>query len=327
MKPIIGWKLSIILFLSIVFLPGHLLAQWHWQLCGYGTTSIPFLTADNGVLYACETFPILNDSANGIYMSTNEGDTWKHIGTPKIDSQVATLAVDMNRLLVGTFNGVWETTDQGHSWKFDGLDSMRVEDITMMGTCLVVAADSGIFLTTDNGKHWINRSIDFKSVYPTLSNYFGVSVLANGGGIIFAGTNEPAVWKSADSGKSWQSTGDMQIWGQPNLIGAITEMDGTVFTVISGTLHRARGIVRSTDSGNSWSFVNNGLKWINIWRVLAVKSNLFAGLTNGVFISKNKGDRWQRCGLNNKDIMSLVTDQKYLFAVDGNGQIWRLKLP
>jgi ligand-binding sensor domain-containing protein len=93
-------------------------------------------------------------------------------------------------------------------------------------------------------------------------------------------------------------------------LGIIT--NNTLFAGIDGG-----GNYRSTNNGDSWIAMNNGLA-DNYIRASAINSNgyIFAGTSNGVFYSTNNGDNWTAVnnGLSNTDI--------YAIAINSNGRIF-----
>ena len=52
------------------------------------------------------------------------------------------------------------------------------------------------------------------------------------------------------------------------------------------------GVFLSTNNGDSWNEVNNGLTKSPIYTIAVSGLNLFAGTASGIFISTNNGDDW-----------------------------------
>ena len=89
-------------------------------------------------------------------------------------------------------------------------------------------------------------------------------------------------------------------------------VDGT--NLFAGTF--GGGAFLSTDGGNSWAEMNNGLtnKYINSFAVSG--TNLFAGTNGGVFLSNDNGSSWTEVnnGLTNTNINSFAVSGTNLFA-------------
>jgi hypothetical protein len=108
--------------------------------------------------------------------------------------------------------------------------------------------------------------------------------------------------------------------------------------VVSGTNLFAgsygSGIFLSTNSGASWTAVNNGLprsvyERQDIYCLATVGQNLFAGARGGVFLSTNSGASWTaaRTGLPmNNSVSALAVSGANLFAGTWGGGIWKRPL-
>jgi len=98
----------------------------------------------------------------------------------------------------------------------------------------------------------------------------------------------------------------------------MAESGGTIFV---GTFYD--GVYRSTDNGQSWTGVHNGLPHRSWVTSLAVKGDrVFAGdYFSGVSMSTNNGDSWTRLnsGLSNDQVRSLAVVGDDLFAGTANG--------
>lgn len=94
------------------------------------------------------------------------------------------------------------------------------------------------------------------------------------------------------------------------------------------------GIQMTTDSGESWQTLNNGLSDLNVQALVKKDSLLFAGTFNhGVFISSDKGQNWQSVtdSILNPYVWSMLLRDNRLFAgtelgiyyTDNNGTNWQ----
>ncbi|MDZ7362981.1 MAG: YCF48-related protein [candidate division KSB1 bacterium] len=97
-------------------------------------------------------------------------------------------------------------------------------------------------------------------------------------------------WLHANSASAqtinWQQTNG-PLGGTVNEV-AVNKTNGYIFAAVEGA-----GMVRSTDNGESWTFINSGLTNLNV-QALAIKTNgdLFVGTNQGVFRSTNNGESW-----------------------------------
>jgi photosystem II stability/assembly factor-like uncharacterized protein len=83
----------------------------------------------------------------------------------------------------------------------------------------------------------------------------------------------------------WQKAGNLK----GKVTALATKPSGEIFAAVS-----KEGIYRSTDNGNSWGQVNQGLKNLNV-NAIAIRGNgdIFAGTNGGgMFVSKDNGQSW-----------------------------------
>lgn len=121
-------------------------------------------------------------------------------------------------------------------------------------------------------------------------------------------------------------TPTMGQWTQTNgpYGGSITALLVNGTNLFAGT--EGGGIFLSTNNGQNWTAVNNGLTNQNV-RALAVSgNNLFAGTVgDGVFLSTNNGESWAAAnnGLTNLTINSLAASDKNIFAGTEGAGVFR----
>ncbi len=90
-----------------------------------------------------------------------------------------------------------------------------------------------------------------------------------------------------------------------------------------------RGVYRSTNSGMSWTAVNNGITDNALTCLSANGLNIFAGIDHGdgggIFYSSNNGDNWvsRNNGLTNQKVWSFAVLGNYTFAGTAGGGIFR----
>lgn len=81
----------------------------------------------------------------------------------------------------------------------------------------------------------------------------------------------------------------------------------------------------STNNGNSWVLVNNGLPNLPIKALVKVASNIFAGTSgDGVYVSANNGANWTASnnGILNPQVLYMNTYGNNLFACTHNAGIY-----
>jgi len=160
-----------------------------------------------------------------------------------------------------------------------------------------------------------------------------IAVNPNNSNVLFLGTAQGGVWRSADGGNTWTPIFDQQPSlgiGEPagiaidpantdNIYVGTSSRDGSAEPDTIG--QPAAGLFKSTDGGSSWIALGSGYpagntgnasqfgnQTINVIIVDPASGVLYLGSTNGVFTSTDAGLNWtQATGLNG-DTRSLALD-------------------
>lgn len=227
--------------------------------------------------------------------------------------------------------GVWKTENSGTTWKsiFDGQVSYSIGCITLdpqnpeivwVGTGENVGGrhmgyGDGIYKSEDGGKSWKNMGLKKSEhlskiiIHPTDANTMWVASQ----GPLWSSGGERGVYKSTDGGKTWKRTlGDAEWVGatdmlidprNPDLLYAATwQRHRTVAGYLGGGPGTA--IHRSTDGGETWTKLSNGLPGSNMGKIgLAISPQkpdiIYAAIEldrrkGGVYKSENKGTSWKK---------------------------------
>jgi photosystem II stability/assembly factor-like uncharacterized protein len=263
-------------------------------------------------------------SGNGVYKSSDGGQTWTHIGLGDT-RQISRIVVDPQNPKVVYVGAL------GHAY---GPNEQR-----------------GVYKSIDGGSHW-TKALD-------LGSEIGVSDLAMCSGnpqVLFAGTwhTRRAPWstyapidgpggglyRSQDGGKTWSRLGGSGLpegdWGR---IGVAVSSDGNrVYALIAA---KKPGLFRSDDGGNTWVLENGdprltGRPWYfnsitvdpqnrNIIYVpnVALYRSEDGGKTISVLRGAPGGDDYHQIWIDpkNSNGMVLGTDQGTTISLD-RGQTW-----
>jgi BNR/Asp-box repeat len=169
-----------------------------------------------------------------------------------------------------------------------------------------------------------------------------VQSFAVSGSNVFAATFDHGVWRSTNSGTSWDSVGfrttfNWSIGASGSNVFLGTLYGGAYFSTDNGTTWNAvnsgipvnamvssfavigsnvfagtmGGVYLSTNNGTSWTAVNNGLTHDSVLSFAVSGTNIFAGTSGGVYLSTNNGTSWAA-------VSSSFTIPVYSFAVSGN---------
>jgi len=194
-------------------------------------------------------------------------------------------------LLYTAGNVLFETTNEGRSWQAISPDLTR-NDPAKLGP-------SGGPITKDN------TSVEY---YGTIFA-FAESRLEKG--LLWAGSDDGLVHLSRDGGQSWQDVTPPEMRpGQPLEWSMVSQIDpsphdpGTMFLAVNRyKLDDKRPLLYVTsDYGGTWKKIVNGIPETAFTRVVRQDTVnpdlLFAGTETGVYVSFDRGARWQPLQLN-----------------------------
>jgi len=134
---------------------------------------------------------------SGVYLSTNNGTSWKEVNSGLTNINVEALAACGNNIFAGTRGGVFHSTNNGTSWSAvdSGLTnsgpiptiySLAILPSEKGDTNLFAGTWDGVYQSTNNGTSWIA----INSGLPYHTAVYSLYILPNGKGDtnLFAGT-------------------------------------------------------------------------------------------------------------------------------------------
>lgn len=168
---------------------------------------------------------------------------------------------------------------------------------------------AGIFRSTDNGDHWVQ-------VNENLSDLYIESFAVNSLGEVFVGTYD-GVSFSNNNGNSWNHLGLANI----PIFSLAINPNGDIFAGISGHWNNGIGIYRSSDHGQSWTPLTNGLPPREVHSiVISSQGIIFLATNGGIYRSANNGDSWEDLYFPGYSAISLTVDTNDdVFAGTGRG--------
>ncbi len=241
--------------------------EWQLRQAGLPTfTSVYDFRFDTttGTVFAC--------TDSGVYASTDSGASWnpRNAGLVEVVTKIDGSQVDENTLYV-VAAGLYRSTDSGMSWEAaqSGIVGVPIAllvspgsiDTLYAGTKPLGEDGGGVFKSTDGGETWTASSSGLEAN----ESIFAMAAAAGDPSILYAATGS-GVFRSGDAGGLWFPRNNGL---PPDFTGSdilIDETDpGRIFT---SSLED--GVFMSTDSGLSWSALNDGLGSL---RVTALAQN------------------------------------------------------
>ena len=244
------WSLAIsFMFISgslfAQIIPDSLLASFTYR--NIGPTRGGRVTTVTGVPSEPGTF-YLGASGGGVWKTIDYGVSWKNVSdgffaTPSIGA-MRVASKDKNTIYVGT-----------------GTDGLRSNLIS----------GKGVYKSIDAGKTWTHMGLDkvgqigAVEINPNHNDTLFVAAI----GQAFQANKERGVYRSYDGGQHWQqvlfvadSIGAVDLEFAPDnpntVYAAMWRAERKPWTIISGG-YQAGGIYKSTDGGDNWTKLTNGL--------------------------------------------------------------------
>ncbi|MEZ4778941.1 MAG: T9SS type A sorting domain-containing protein [Flavobacteriaceae bacterium] len=270
--------------------------------------------------------------------SRNAGGIWEFVGPVNIGGRVTDIEIPIDQpqtYFVGAASGgIFKTTDAGASWTpiFDEYDMLSIGDIEIsknntnilwVGTGEVNAGGGslaydgdGIYKSEDGGTTWEVKGLpDIGSISKiVLDPNDDNTIFVGGMGPLFRNDTNRGVYRSTDGGDTWEqklfvsdSTGIIDMAIHPsngNIIYAASweRIRRPQYRQYGGETSR---IYRSTDGGENWSELTNGLPSLPSEKgrisiaisqsnpnVLYARYADAAGSIQGVYRTADGGDTW-----------------------------------
>jgi photosystem II stability/assembly factor-like uncharacterized protein len=248
----------------------------------------------------------------GVWKTSDRGMTWANkralVQGPKVTTDAANLSIvamafdpqDPTAIYLGTADtGMVFSLDAGDSWqKPKSLNTGRINAVAVdpKNKCTVYATSGNkIFKTDTCGRDWTQIFFDprtDKSFTQLIVDWFNPTIL-------YAGTSEGDIFKSVDSGISWQTS--TRVEGTPIVSMVMDPRDSRL--VYAGT--QGDGIWKTADAGVTWTSIKKqfGDEFRDARRVIQLVLDpktpgmLYVVSKYGIIKSEDQGETWKALNL------------------------------
>jgi len=292
--------------------------------------------------------------------SPYKGQAWRYIGPTNIsgrctDVEAVTPRGTQYTIWIGAATGgVWKSINEGTTFEpvFDEMSSASIGDIAIdpknpdvvwvgTGEANIFRSSNagcGIFKTTDGGKTWQNMGLENTHTIPRIrinpGNTDIVYVAANGHE--WTPNEERGLYKTMDGGKTWEKILYVDKYTGVNDLVLDPREPDTIYCTTWQRIrlkwndprtykdHKNNGIRKSTDGGNNWERINQGLPApshmgrIGIDIAASNPRVLYAFVDNYEIANKAKPGETDSYGRPKKDVIKGAT----VYRTADSGKTW-----
>jgi len=231
---------------------------------------------------------------------------------------------------------LYRSSDYGVTWSQVGGSLKLCYSVSFTEVQNLIFAAEGhgsFFISSDKGVTWSLTKIGYTP------HEYPYTYLTSLHDTLFWSGREKGVLRSIDSGKSWQRT----VNGLPysinvhlDTISGYTIRDTNIYSIEdlvscrSGILVSTKdGVYKSTDGGNQWLNVSDGLQGLGVYGLTSFGDTVFAITKSGIFATFNGGMNWNlsldkiafQMAFNKEVVAAYMSDSSYWVSMDV-GKTW-----
>jgi len=284
------------------------------------------------VLYNYQGILFAGTQIDGVYKSTDNGDTWIPARSGLENTSVNAFGSNSDYLFVSVIStssslqGVYRSSDLGESWTQinTGLDNTYISALLAVNSNIYAGTiGSGVWKSTNNGDSWFpsNSGMAFElissiaisnnNIYAAASNflyvsadeggswspvpslsYFSLRSLQADNSFIYVGVFG-GLKRSSDYGESWSDFIEINFLPPLSYIKSFYSDGSVLYGGVYAYPGTSYGVIKSTDNGLTWVPANTGIELRSINSVLFSTPKLLAGCqSGGIFSSTDQGSSW-----------------------------------
>lgn len=267
-------------------------------------------------IYAETIFEICQSSTLEMYavgkggVYCKEANYWKNISyNLKYNTSTSVSLNSKDNIYTSTSNGFYRLDSSRTYWKkISGISGIFFID---KNDYIYIEGSKNLYKSTDSGNsfHKLNSS--------PFSSFIRAIHIDNNGNI-FIGTQDGYIYKSVNSGSSWNKLD----YYFSRIDGIVSNFKADIFIVSSNAVFKITNVQNEIQKLRNIPYDTNTSNSITI----NDKGDLFVSFIDGLITSKDDGETWEdfSSGLSHRKVKSMFVDQNgYLWlGSDGNG-LWK----
>jgi photosystem II stability/assembly factor-like uncharacterized protein len=276
------------------------------------------LNSDITTVYACRIYgsSVYCATDNGIYMSTDSGDTWSSVGLENNRISQLDISATGDIFAFVPESGLYMRGVQEDTWNLtrSSTAGWSINDMALDGNSGIYLATNGenIMYSPDNGATWEKLITPDNTPYDILDRYIS-SVSLDPNGTIYA-TSTQFLFRSYDNGATWEQS---SIFPYINVTGFQVLENGVILIGIPDFNNRGC-VIRSATSGKTWERVLPAKSYGPLYiHGLAVSQDSIvyaASKYEGILKSDDYGKSFVNIGFKGHDILTIAPIGTDLYA-------------
>ena len=232
--------------------------------------------------------------ADGVFRSTDVGNTWHAFNDGLTAPEIQNAVAIGNVLFLGTRQGLYRLSS-GVWEKLPVAQSQSIGSLTVADNRIYLSAEKqenqgsgSLFASDDFGESWIDITPSSQGLtMPPLTLRFA-KLVAVGEVVLALGTD---VLRSTDAGNTWEYLGFDEDAFTISTFPAVVLDENTVF--VGGT----NGVRSSTNGGSTWHTFMTGIAELRVLDLAQVHNVLYAVTDKGIAKSTDGGELWTYVGM------------------------------
>ncbi len=239
---------------------------------------------------------------------------WTNVGLPSnlggdVGWSLLANPVDPLTLYAWANAGTLKSIDGGETWtQINSSSGALVVDPQEHSVLYLGSFYEGVLTSLDGGGSWSStvsqpscRFVAALALDPQNSS----RLLAGSANVLHSAEQCGGLFLSADSGLTWRRVSTGYILGV-----AVDPKNGLNTFAIAFSGSGGRGLIRSVDGGESWTFPSTHLPDPLVVLPHSTENLVYAGTFDGVYVSRDEGTSWQALGLGGIGVRTLAIDPR-----------------